>query len=234
MKILYLYPKLMNLYGEYGNIVVLKKHIEDQGYEVIVDECDDASEVNFEKYDFVYCGSGLESNQMIALYDLLKNLQSFKKAVDKGVLMLFTGNAMELLGEYVNEDRAMNIVNINSIFTNKRYSGDVIVKNELFGEVVGFINKCSLINNENNKLFEYVFKDAGLADGGKNEGYRINNAFGTHIIGPILVKNPKMMKYFVTELCKKVDKKYEFKDISYPYEEDSYDVTLNALKRRKK
>ena len=38
MKILHLYYDLMNLYGEYGNVVVLAKHLEDQGEEVIVDE----------------------------------------------------------------------------------------------------------------------------------------------------------------------------------------------------
>ena len=38
MRILHLYPDLMNLYGDYGNIAVLKKHLEDQGEKVTVEK----------------------------------------------------------------------------------------------------------------------------------------------------------------------------------------------------
>ena len=61
----------------------------------------------------------------------------------------------------------------------------------------------------------------------KYEGYHVDNFYGTHIIGPILVKNPCLMNHIVSKLIKR-----DLKPISYPYEEDSYEVTLNALKER--
>ena len=127
MKILHLYYDLMNLYGEYGNVVVLAKHLEDQCEEVIVDKKTIGDQIDFTQYDFIYCGSGTEKNQMVALNDLLKRKDNLIKS--KGIIF-FTGNAMELLGEKIDEHKALNIVPIKTTLTDKRYTGDVIVKND--------------------------------------------------------------------------------------------------------
>lgn len=232
MKLLHLYYDLMNLYGEYGNIVVLKKHLEDQGIKVEVDKKTLDEKINFNEFDFIYCGSGVESNQKVALADLLKHKESLLEAINNDKVVLFTGNSMELLGKTIDDVNGLDIVDITSVHTDKRHSGDVVVKNTELGELVGFINKCSIVSNENG-IFEYVFKDAGLNDGSKKEGYRKNNLIGTHIIGPILVKNPNFMKYIIGLLTKNIDG-FTYKDINYPYEEDSYNVTLTALKNRNK
>lgn len=233
MKILHLYPNLLNLYGEYGNVECLKRHMEDQGFKVIIDKADSVSKVNFEDYDFIYCGSGLEANLKIALNDLRKKKRSFVNAVKNNKYILFTGNAMEMLGKAIDDDKGLSIVDINTKTVTKRYTGDVVVKNEEFGEVVGFINKSTRISETiKDGLFEYIFKDANLNDVSIVEGYRVNNLIGTHIIGPILAKNPKLMRFFVEGIGKTIKKDYVYKRIRYPYEEDSYKVTLSALKER--
>lgn len=240
MKILHLYYDLMNLYGEYGNVVVLTKHLKDQGLKVSVDKKTIGDKINFASYDFIYCGSGSERNQEVALNDLLKRKKSFMKAVDKKTVMLFTGNAMELLGESIDDKEALNIVSIKTKLTKERFTGDVIVKNKEFGEVIGFVNKCSIVTEAKNYLFSYIFKDTNIKDkktdldinDDKYEGYLIDNIYGTHIIGPVLVKNPNFMKKIVTLLGKKENKKFKYKSLSYPFEEDSYNVTLDALKQR--
>ncbi len=230
MKILHLYYDLMNLYGEYGNVIVLNKHLLDQGINSIIDKKSIGDDIDFKQYDFIYIGSGSERNEMLALADLKKRYKSFKEAIDNGSIIFLTGNAMELLGKKVNNEDGLNIVNITSEFTNNRYTGDVILKNDSIGEVVGFINKCSIIkHDESIKLFDYVFKDSNLPSD-KSEGYHIKNIYGTHVIGPILVKNPNLMKAIVLKLLEKENVKY--KDIDYEFEDDSYNVTLNALKER--
>lgn len=234
MKLLHLYYDLMNLYGEYGNVVVLNKHLNDQGIKTTVDKKSINDEINFKDYDFIYCGSGTEKNQEVARVDLLKRKESFMEAVDNGSIILFTGNAMELLGEYIDDKEALKLVTFETRLTNDRYTGDVIVSNKDIGEVVGFINKCSLITrNDNNKFFKYVFKDSNLKDN-DYEGYNVGNMYGTHIIGPVLVKNPNFMKVIVTKLGLRDNPNFIYKDIEYKFEEDSYNVTLNALKERMK
>ncbi len=230
MKILHLYYDLMNLYGEYGNVVVLNKHLLDQGVKCFVDKKSIGDDIDFKQYDFIYIGSGTEKNEMLALADLKKRINSFKQAIDNGSIVFLTGNAMELLGKKVNNEDGLDIVNISTKFSNNRYTGDVILKNDKIGEVVGFINKCSIIkHDESIKLFDYVFKDSNLPSD-KVEGYHVDNIYGTHVIGPILVKNPNLMKHIVTKLLEREN--VEYKDIDYKFEDDSYNVTLNALKER--
>lgn len=233
MKILHLYSDLLNLYGEYGNVSCLKKHLEDQGIKVSVFKANDSSKIDFNEYDFIYCGSGLESNLKVALKDLKKNKKSFIEAVNNNKYILFTGNSMELLGERIDDIEALNIAPIYSSTTNKRFTGDVIVRNDEFNEVVGFINRSSVVvERTRDGLFNYVFKDPALKEKNDVEGYRINNLIGTHIIGPILVKNPKLMEYFVKGIGSSVKKNFVYHNVLYSYEEDSYEVTLNALKDR--
>ncbi len=230
MKILHLYYELMNLYGEYGNVVVLNKHLLDQGVKCSIDKKSIGDDIDFKQYDFIYIGSGTEKNELLALADLKKRIKSFKQAIDNGSIIFLTGNAMELLGKKVNDEDGLDIVNISTEFSNNRYTGDVILKNDTIVEVVGFINKCSIIkHDESIKLFDYVFKDSNLPSD-KVEGYHIDNIYGTHVIGPILVKNPNLMKHIVTKLLEKEN--VEYKDIDYKFEDDSYNVTLNALKER--
>ena len=234
MRILHLYYDLLNLYGEYGNVECLKRHMIDQGFDVEIDKVSVNDKYDINKYDFIYCGSGLESNLKVALKDLKKHKQDFLEAIENNKFILFTGNAMELLGESLDLEEGLNIVPIKSKTNDKRYTGDVVMFNKDFGEVVGFINKSSLVSEDkDNYLFSYIFKDANLNDGNTLEGYRINNLIGTHIIGPILVKNPSIMKFYVEGIGKSINNTFEYKSINYPYEEDSYEVTLNALKQRK-
>lgn len=233
IKILHLYDDLMNLYGEYGNVEVLNKHLLDQGLKVKVERKSVGDRFKFTDYDFVYCGCGLESNQKVALKDIMKHQKDFNEALESGTYMLFTGNSMELLGEKIDEEEALNVAPLYTNHTNKRYSGDVVCSSKDFGEVVGFINKDTMnVELERDGLFKYVFKDPALDDGSIVDGYRVNNVIGTHIIGPILAKNPKLLDYLVRNLGTQNLKAYRYKKITYPYEEKSFEVTLNALKGR--
>ena len=229
MRILHLYPDLMNLYGDYGNLAVLKKHLEDQGLEVVIDRKDISESIDFDRYDMVYMGSGTERNQEIALKELMKYKHYLKKAVGNNKVILFTGNAMEVMGKAIDDKEALGFVDFTVETTEKRYTGDVIVRNEEIGDVVGFINRSTLIHGgEKEKLFDYDFRYETLPDN-EYEGYRINNLFGTHIIGPVLVKNPNFMRTFVRLFVNDA-----YQEITYPYEEDAYNTTLEQLRKRKK
>lgn len=228
MKILHLYPQLMNLYGEYGNLAVLKKHLEDQGEYVTIVRKEIADSIDFKDCDMIYMGSGTEKNQLIALEDLMKYKPYLKMAMEEGKVILLTGNAMEVMGERIDDHAALHFCDFTVETTDRRYTGDVIVNSDEIGEVVGFINKSTLISGgEKEKLFTYEFRYATLKDN-DYEGYRVRNLFGTHIIGPVLVKNPRFMETIVKLLVKD-----EYKEIVYLYEEEAYQTTLSELKKRK-
>ncbi|MBR3266327.1 MAG: hypothetical protein IKI61_10290 [Erysipelotrichaceae bacterium] len=228
IRILHLYPELMNLYGDYGNLTIIANRIKKHGIEVRIDKREIQDPIIFEDYDFVYMGSGTEKNQLVALNDLRKYELYLKEYINDNNVVLFTGNAMELLGNSIDDELALGIVDFNTRITDKRYTGDVIVYNETLKETVGFINKSSLIEGgEKFKLFDYVFKDNNLSDN-SYEGYRYKNLFGTHIIGPVLVKNP----YFADEILKLLLKD-QYVDNADKYEMAAYETTLRELRKRK-
>ena len=101
IKILHLYYDLLNLYGEYGNINILKKHIEDQKVEVIVEKKTIGDEFNLQDYDFIYCGSGTASHLLVALEDFIKHKQELLDYISLHKYALFTGNSFEMLGKII-------------------------------------------------------------------------------------------------------------------------------------
>ena len=228
IKILHLYYDIMNLYGEYGNIKVLEKHLIDQGVNTFVDKKSIGDEIDFSSYDFIYIGAGTENNQLYVLEDLKKRKESLKEYIENGRYALFTGNSYELLGKKVNDTEALNLFDFESKITDERITSDVICTCDLIdSKIIGFINNMSTISNNDKPLFN-VLKGGNT----KEEGIKYKNTFGTHLIGPILFRNPKLLKYFVNNLCLSKDEKFIYKEIEYYEEEMSYKIALNELEER--
>lgn len=237
VKILYLYYDLMNLYGENGNIRVLERHLREQGLEVTVEKKSVGDDIDFSQYAFIYAGSGTERNQKIALSHLCRYKEQIKAAAESGTVLLFTGNAFEMLGKSITAGNGVVYDGIGiSDFTtvehsDTRYTGDVIATfDPLDTPLVGFINKCSEIVDVPQTLFQVVMGFGNSAND-KNEGWHYKNIFGTHLIGPILVKNPHFMTYIIKLIGSSIEN-FEYKPLPYPYEESAYQVTLSALQKR--
>ena len=101
IKILYLYPDMLELYGDYGNIQVLKYRMEKRGIEVQIDRysIDDAAP-DFKSYDIVFAGGGADKEQGILADDLVKYSENIKEAVQNGVFFLLICGAYQLFGKY--------------------------------------------------------------------------------------------------------------------------------------
>ena len=231
IKILHLFHDLMNLYGEYGNVNILKSRLEDQGAHVTVEKKTIEDEIDFNRYDFIYCGSGTEKNQLIALDYLKKYKSELKDAIDHNKYMLFTGNSFELFGKSLlqtdgDKIELLGLIDFDVQNTKDRITGDVILKSDkLKKEVIGFINKQSLIDNIENPLFKVEF-GVGADKSNQVEGVRKNNFFGTYTIGPILIKNPEVLEFFVEGIIDSIDDRFEFKEVSYPNELEGYNMVL--------
>lgn len=239
MKILHLYPDFMNLYGEYGNMRVLQRHLQDQGVTVTLEEktvTDDS--LDFSDVDFIYIGCGTERSQKAALQHLLPYRQAILDACERGVVGLFTGNACDMLGEAITdgsgtEHKALGLLPFTTVESaNDRYTGDAMTEQAPFGqEAVGFFNKCSEVTGITNPLFTLKM-GMGNKKGDLGEGWQKNHFFGTHLIGPVLVKNPAMLHYMVQLLLKRETGNNTLKPVSYPFEEKAYETTHRALTQR--
>ena len=201
IKILHLYSDFMNLYGEYGNICLLTKTLEDKGQEVSLEsKTITDKDIDFTAYDFIYCGAGTESKRTFALNHLMKFRESLKEAFDSDKVMLFTGNSWEMLGKSITTAEGKVLEGLKLFdFTVKeqnarRLTGDIKAEAEfLENELIGFINKCSEVSEVSYPLFTLTMKPESFAS--DMEGIREKNLFGTQIVGPVLVKNPTFCEY---------------------------------------
>ena len=237
MKLYHLFPDLMNLYGDYGNLVVLKKALEDAGETAEIVAVHPGDGVDFADADFLYMGPGTEPARNHALTLLQPHLDPLRTALlDRHTPALFTGNAWSLLGQTITLASgetvdALGLFDYTTTETRDRYTGDAIatpagkipsnhgktpeMQNKTPGNhgdalasreaslpkqgVVGFLNRCDKVEGVTTPLF---FLRMGKGNDGVSpaEGFRHENVFATHLTGPLLVKNPHLLNFFVSLL----------------------------------
>ncbi len=238
LKILHLYYDLLNLYGEYGNISILANRLKDQEIKVIVDKKTVGDSYNLNDYDFIYCGSGTERNLFVALEDLKKHREELIDYIFSNKYGLFTGTSVEMLGKrlYKVDDglendlaETLDIFNYKCERLNERKTGDIIYSSKIFtNKVVGFINNQCNLHSEEEPLFTVGF---GISNNPneKAEGSCKNNFFATYVIGPLFVRNPEVLNYFVNGIIKQKDSSFNLKTIKYENEEAGYELVLKEL-----
>ena len=233
MKILHLYHDIMNLYGDWGNVAAMKRMLEKSGEEVTVDKLSLSDKAVLSDYDFIYIGSGTEKNQRVVLADFKKYKEELKACIDSGKVILLTGNSFEMLGKTITdcmdkkyEGLGLFDFTVTEQNKNRRTADQIAACDFLTRPIVGFVNKCSEINGIENPLFT-VTMGLGNADGDKNEGVYKNNLYGTHITGPVLIKNP----HFLTRLAEKILGRAPEGDWMV-HERAGYDITLRELRKR--
>ena len=195
MKIAYLYYDFLNLYGESGNIKIISNILKYNKikHEILYLSLDD--ELEFDKYDLVYIGSGTEDNLLIALKHLSKYKNDIKKYIEDNKFMLVTGNSVDMFGKKIDDNKALNIFDYE-------VSKGIRKKEEVYyNKILGFINN----NSYNNKYCD-------------TDIIRHNNFYGTYILGPILVRNPYLVKQFLNDLTNK-KLKYDLKLETKAYNE---------------
>ncbi len=238
IKVLHLYYDLLNLYGEYGNINILASRLEDQGINVIIDKKTIGDSFDISQYDFIYCGSGTELNIELATKDLITHKQELLNYIDANKYALFTGNSMEMLGKRLYKlsgESQEDLVTTLELFPfecerlKERKTGDIIFSSKIFEkDIVGFINKQSDLYNNGNPLFEVKM---GVSDNKdvKTEGTFNKNFYVTSVIGPLLVRNPEVLNYFVNGIIKVKDDSFKTRNIEYKNEDEGYNLVLKEL-----
>lgn len=210
IKIAHLYYDLMNLYGESGNVLCLQKALKRQGVKCDVDYLTKGDKIDFSKYEIFIMGMGTEANQEIVRKDILRYKQEFKKIIHKKIFIM-TGNSYELFGTSLNDLECLGLFSFKSRTVRNRIVGEQVYKTYLLKEpIIGFQNRGSIHDNQENHLFEVV---SGNADNqnAKHEGIKVDSFYGTYTIGPLLVRNPLLTNKIVEDLLAKY---------GYPYQED--------------
>ncbi len=204
VNILHLYYDLMNLYGEYGNIIALRDAFKLQGIEVNIDKKSLGDTIDFMKYDIVYIGEGSEYNQELVRQDLLKYKAELNAYIESYKILIATGNSYELFGDKINKKEALGIFHFKSFYKSITTDvGDRIVNEEIMdtdflgSPVIGFVNRNSVNDIKDGYLFK-VRKGYGNDIKDKFEGIHYKNFYGTYLLGPLLIRNPYLLDYILS------------------------------------
>lgn len=224
--ILYLYYDLLNLYGESGNVKVLKKSLESLDIDVYLKFSTLEDEIDLTDVDLIYVGSGSEKNQLLALEHLKKYKEEMKKFILGGKFVLATGNAIELFGKEIDQIKALEVFSYSAKTSDKRIVDEALYKTSLIPSyILGFNNRNSFIVNNQHPFFQSI-KGVGNNPSDINEGYNEYHFYGTYLLGPLLARNPELLKYFIKELLKFKDPNFTIKKIPLKLEDDAYQEFL--------
>ena len=197
-----LYPELASLYGDIGNVMLLKQSCND----AVFKETGLEEEPWFvkEDVDFIYIGSMSEPKQLLVREKLSKYKDRIRELIEKGTLFLVTGNALELFGQYIQDkDGITEMMGIFDFYAqrsfDKRLNYIVLARFEDMS-IVGVKSQFSQIKGIDDRHFLKMEKGLGDSIGSEYEGIHYKNFIGTYCLGPLLVYNPLFTEYLL-RLC---------------------------------
>lgn len=211
INILHLYPDLLNLYGDKGNIECIKKRLLWRGIGANVVACTDKTEEpNFKSADIVFIGGGSDREQEIVCSKLLKHKSELTDFVENGGCLLAVCGGYQLLGKYYQTgDKKIEGLSILDICTNapkgaKRLIGNVVLKSGLCAApVVGFENHGGRTDIGSYAPLGEVLHGFGNNGESGAEGVVYKNLIGTYLHGPLLPKNPELCDLILLRALKR-------------------------------
>lgn len=214
ISIAHLYPKLLNLYGDRGNVITLIKRCEWRGIEVEFEEINTGDSIK--DHDLYFIGGGQDKQQIEVAGELYFQKNNLTDQRDKGAVFLGICGGYQLMGHYYRpfDAEQLNGISLMDAYTvagKKRFIGNVTA-------VTDFLEPRTLVGFENHSGLTYLQGETkplatvttGNGNNGqdKTEGGRYKNVFGTYLHGSLLPKNPHFADYLI-ELA--LEKRYNDK-----------------------
>jgi hypothetical protein len=215
LNICHLYPDLLDLYGDRGNILALAARCRWRGIEPVVQQASLGEDLDFMGMDILFMGGGSDREQALLVQDLMRRETELRSAIESGLVVLSICGGYQMLGKYYQmvggeKIQGLGILDVWTIAGEKRLIGNVVV--ELDERVVRAdldqspetkahaLKFRTLVGFENHSGKTYLGKGVmslgkvlfGNGNNGEDseEGVRFLNVFGTYLHGPLLPKNP--------------------------------------------
>lgn len=234
ISIAHLYPKLLNLYGDIGNIIVLKKRCQWRGIEVCFEEINIGDKIK--EHDLYFIGGGQDKQQEEVKDELLSNKSELQAQANDGAVFLGICGGYQLFGHYYqphDKDKlqGISIMDAYTIAGNKRFIGNVTIKTD-------FLTPQTLVGFENHSGLTYLQGETkplgitmiGNGNNGKDgfEGGRYKNVFGTYLHGSLLPKNPHFADYLIElALEKRYGEKIKLEPLNDNFELLAHNSVIN-------
>jgi len=207
----YLYPDLMNIYGDTGNITALKKRAEWRGIGVTVKNISLKEKIKRNEVDIFFFGGGQDQAQVEVAADLEKSDKGkeIRKEIERGVPLLAICGGYQLLGEYYKPFTGPKLPGVGlfpayTVASDQRMIGNIVITPTI---PYTLHPKPSLVGFENHSGKTYLKKGgqplgkvvSGFGNNGEDqtEGCIYKNAIGCYMHGSLLPKNPELADWLL-------------------------------------
>ena len=219
MKIEILYPELCCLYGDKGNTKFLQQCLPEA--EFVYTQLNEKPHFLTEDVALCCMYSMSEQSQELILSRLMPYRDELAARFESGsTLFLFTGNALELLGKYIQREDGSKVdaLSIFDTYTVRQAPNrfNTLIQAEFEGmTLLGYTSRFSHTYGVTEKLaMSKVTDGTGCEPNGKLEGVRSGRILATYLLGPVLVANPDFAKWLLKVLG--------IEEPKLPFESDLY------------
>jgi lipid II isoglutaminyl synthase (glutamine-hydrolysing) len=195
LTIVHLYPVEMNIYGDRGNVLALRRRLEWRGYQAEVKEVGVGDKFDLTTADIIFAGGGQDRGQIVVGQDLQQRASQLLEAAEAGVVMLTVCGTYQLFGRGFHTLEGQEIPGIGlfkayTLGSTERMIGNLTIKSR-WGMMVGFENHSGqTVLEPGQEALGKVLKGYGNNSQHSGEGAVYNNCYGTYLHGPVLPKNP--------------------------------------------
>ncbi|MCI9146611.1 MAG: glutamine amidotransferase [Eubacterium sp.] len=218
IRIAHLYPDMLNLYGDRGNIIALTERMKARNIDVVTDQITMGKSFNSDDYDILFVGGGQDFEQDVLLDDLKKGKDiEIKRAIENSKVFLAICGGYQMLGKYYKtyDGKMLEYMGALDFYTEgkeERMIGNYAFKTKEGIEVVGFENHSGRTYlGKNVEPLGKMIKGYGNNGEDGTEGVRYKNTFGTYSHGPVLPKNSQLADLLI---AKAVENKYGKADLA--------------------
>lgn len=234
LNIAHLYPELLNLYGDKGNIISLKKRAEWRNIDVSVTEYSINEPIDFENTDILFIGGGSERDQLTVCNKLKECCEALKKYIENNGVVLAICGGYQLLGRYYKTNNetveGLGILDIYTENGENRFIDNVVIQTNFIDRpIVGFENHGGRTYINNLNAFGKVVY--GNGNNGKDgyEGVMYKNVIGTYLHGPLLPKNPSLSDYIIKKALQNKYNEAELQELNDYIENGANDYIVNRF-----
>ena len=210
--IAHMFPDLLNLYGDGGNVRILRERLARRGIPVRVKRVEYGESIDLGDVDLVFLGGGPDREQKLASGELLRMKEGLRAFVEEGGALLAICGGYQILGKtWLLGDEEVPGLGIVDIETKRPgTSADRLIDNIALSSplaahpVVGYENHAGRTYlGSGLSPFGKVVSSTGHGnnDGDDADGVLYKNLVGTYLHGPLLSKHTEVADWLLRAAC---------------------------------
>ncbi len=235
----HLYPDLMNIYGDRGNIIALVQRLKWRNIDVEVVDHTIGARLRPGDTDIYFFGGGQDQAQNSVAQDLARISSVIYEDINNNVVALCVCGGYQLFGRAYydlagNEIPGIGVFPVVTRAGSQRMVGNCIVEAQVFGlnkPIIGFENHSGRTRLDDEATpFARVIKGFGNNGEDKTEGCVFNNALGTYLHGSLLPKNPELSDALLAQALHRHDTTFKLDLLDNTLEQQAFNEAQSRFR----